>query len=277
MQKRNKWIANCNKIQLCRYTIIIMEILHFLIACIAALFAGFVNAIAGGGTLITFPILLVLGVSPVTANITNTVALTPGILGGVYAQRRDLKSQKRTLLTILPISILGGILGGLILLYTNENSFRAIIPYLILIAATLLALQTPVKNWVASRTSNESLETSGKLGMFVLFFLAALYGGYFGAGLGVILMAVLGLVIDDSFTRLNVLKQAISFSINFAATLFFCFTGRVNWPFAIIMACGAIIGGMLGGKFAGKIKPNTLKWIVVSVGATVAIIFFLKQ
>jgi uncharacterized membrane protein YfcA len=253
-----------------------MDILQFALACMAAVAAGFINAIAGGGTLITFPVLLALGVPPVTANVTNTVALTPGILGGVYAQRRDFESQKKILFSILPVSILGGILGGLILLNTNENSFRTLVPFLILIAAIILALQIPVKNWITSRLKNSS-EASGKFGLFSLIFLAAIYGGYFGAGLGVILMAVLGLVINDTLTRINVLKQAISFSINLSAAMFFSFTGKVDWKIAIIMACGAILGGVIGGKFASIVKPGLLKWIVVSTGITVAIIFFIKQ
>lgn len=253
-----------------------MTVFSFLLAFLAAVAAGIINAIAGGGTLVTFPVLTAIGVSPVVANVTNTVALCFGLLSGTYAQRNDFETQKKRLWKILPVSIAGGIGGGLILLNTEEKTFNTLVPYLILMATILLAVQTPVKNWVAKRIVKSDHKKHNPTGMYILIFLAAIYGGYFGAGLGIILMAVLGLVIDDSLTSLNVLKQAISFSINIAAAIYFLFSGHVLWLVALVMAVGAIAGGLIGGRIAGKLKPEVLRWIVVTIGLIVAGIYFFK-
>lgn len=253
-----------------------MDITGFILSFLAAVIAGIINAIAGGGTLVTFPVLTAIGISPVAANVTNTVALSTGLLSGTYAQRKDFNTQKERLWKILPVGIAGGIAGGLILLNTSESSFNILIPYLILLATILLAIQVPVKNWISSRIEKHKHLKHSTAGMYILIFLAAIYGGYFGAGLGIILMAVLGLVIDDSLTSLNVLKQAISFSINMAAAVYFMFSGSVNWPVAAVMIIGAIAGGLIGGKLAGKLKPESLRWIVVFIGFTVAMVYFLR-
>lgn len=253
-----------------------MSIIALSFAFLAAIAAGIINAIAGGGTLVTFPVLTAIGIPPVAANVTNTIALCSGLLSGTYAQRKDFKAQKERLWKILPFGIAGGIAGGLILLNTKESSFKTLIPYLILMATLLLAIQVPVKNWVALRLQKKEHKKHSTIGMYVLIFFAAIYGGYFGAGLGIILMAVLGLVIDDSLTSLNVLKQAISFTINVAAAIYFAFSGQVNWTVALVMTVGAITGGLIGGRLAGKLKPEILRWVVVSIGMVVAVVYFLK-
>lgn len=243
----------------------------FLVA-IAALLAGAVNALAGGGTLITFPVLTFLGVPAVSASITNTVALSPGYLGGTLAQANDLQDQKHRLWLILPASILGGILGGFLLLQTGEKLFNELIPYLILLASILLAVQDSVRAWLIKRSHKSNLE---KLSWLPIGF-ASIYGGYFGAGLSVIILSALGLTIEDSLTRLNALKQAVAFAVNTAAAIFFLFSGQVLWTVALVMAIGALIGGNLGGRLAGKIKPSTLRWTVVTIGVIVSIIYFVR-
>ena len=248
----------------------------YIIACIAAVLAGFVNAIAGGGTLITFPTLTALGIPPVVANITNTLALCPGYFGGIYAQRSNFKSQKGNLWKLLPVSILGGLTGGFLLLKLPESSFKTLIPYLILIATALLAFQIPLKNWSDSRQKNQGSELIRNIGMYLLIFLAAVYGGYFGAGLGVILMGVLGLVINERLNKINVLKQTLSFIINVTASIYFAFSGKAEWVFVLIMAIGAISGGFLGGKMVDKIPASILRYIVVFIGLTVALVYFIK-
>jgi len=254
-----------------------MSIFNEVLIFLAALIAGFINAIAGGGTLVTFPVLLAIGIPPVVANVTNTVALVPGTIGGMWAQRKDFHSQYKRLLKLLPVAILGGTVGGLVILNTSEQVFRSIIPYLILMATILLAAQVYIKNWVVARMGHVHHEKHSSVFMIFMVFLAAIYGGYFGAGLGVILMAVLGLVTDDSLTRLNFLKQALGFAINLAAAVYFAFSGKVDWPIAFVMMFGFILGGWMGGKLAGKIKPELLRWIVVSAGLTAAIIYFVKN
>jgi len=249
------------------------EILIFL----AAMAAGFINAIAGGGTLISFPVLLAVGISPVVANVTNTVALVPGTIGGMWSQRKDFKSQYQRLVKLLPVAIVGGVAGGLLILNTSEDAFKSIIPFLILGATLLLGFQIRIKNWVVSRIGQAHSEHHNPIFMLSLVFMAAIYGGYFGAGLGVILMATLGLVTDESMTRLNFLKQALGFAINLAAAIYFAFSGKVDWMIAFVMIFGSLLGGLIGGKLAGKMKPEVLRWIVVSAGLIASIIFFLKE
>jgi uncharacterized membrane protein YfcA len=253
-----------------------MNLLNEALILLAAVAAGFINAMAGGGTLVTFPILLAVGVPPVVANVTNTVALVPGTVGGMWSQRSDFKSQAPRLIKLLPVAIAGGIVGGLLILNTTEKAFRLIIPYLILLATLLLAAQVRIKNLVVSRLGNAHNEHHNPLIMLSLVFFAAIYGGYFGAGLGVILMAVLGFVTDDSMTRLNFLKQALGFAINLAAAVYFAFSGQVNWMVALVMIFGSLAGGLIGGKLAGTVKPEILRWIVVSAGLTASLILFLK-
>ncbi|HBB90384.1 MAG TPA: sulfite exporter TauE/SafE family protein [Bacteroidales bacterium] len=250
--------------------------MEILIALLASLAAGFINAVAGGGTLVTFPVLMALGLPPVAANVTNTVALCPGYFGGIYAQRKDFASQKKRLIAILPISVLGGIAGGLILLNTGEKAFNGLVPYLILLACLLLAIQVPLKKWMQSRSGKTHSTLIKRVGAGSLLLLASVYGGYFGAGVSVIVIAILGLIYDDSLTRLNVLKQAISFSINISAAIYFAFSGKVDWAFAGVMMVGAVAGGLLGGRFAGSIKPSWLRVIVIVTGCTAAVVYLVR-
>ncbi len=254
-----------------------MEVIDLIIALLAALAAGFINAVAGGGTLVTFPVLIALGLPPLAANVTNTIALVPGYTGGIFAQRKDFAAQRKRLYAILPLSILGGIAGGLILLNTSEKAFNGIVPYLIFLACFLLAVQVPVKKWMQARSGHTHSTLIKRLAAGLLLFLASVYGGYFGAGVSVIVIAILGLIYDDSLTSLNVLKQAISFSINISAAIYFCFSGKVEWEFALVMMAGAIAGGFFGGSFANKIKPDILRWIVIIVGCTAAVAYLLKS
>jgi len=246
------------------------------ILILAAVSAGFVNALAGGGTLITFPVLVALGIPPVAANVTNTVALCPGYFAGTYAQKNDFLMMKKILWLIIPVAFLGGVAGGVLLIYTPEKSFRVLIPYLIFAASTILALQKPLKKWLTVRNKKASSPKTNSLILLVLVFFAAVYGGYFGAGLGVILMAVLGLVIHETITRINALKQATSFCINIIAAIYFCFSGMVVWPVVAVMIAGSLAGGMIGGKMAGKINPEILRWVVIVAGFSIGIYYIIK-
>jgi len=249
---------------------------EFLLVGLAAVGGGFVNALAGGGTLITFPMLIAVGILPKAANMTNTVALLPGYLGGTFAQRKDMQGQRNRLFLFIPAGIVGGFIGALLLHISTEKFFSNLIPYLILAASLLLAIQDPVKAWLLKRAQSTGRKTSSEAWAVLPVGCAAVYGGYFGAGLSVIILAVLGLVVDDNLTRLNAIKQAISFSANFAAAVFFAFSGLVNWPVALVMAVGALMGGALGGRLARRIKPSTLRWIVVIIGIIVGIYYLVK-
>ncbi len=253
-----------------------LELIDFVLIGLAAVAAGLINAIAGGGTLISFPALIAVGVPPVASNVTNTVALVPGYLGATFAQIKDLAGQGRRLKYLIPTGALGGIAGGLLLLNTSEKLFSQLVPYLILLAAFLLAIQDIVRKWVVRRIEASGGSASNEAWAVGPVFLASIYGGYFGAGLSVIVLAVLGLVIDDTLTRLNGLKQIIAFSVNVAAAIFFVFSGQVVWAAAAVMAVGAVIGGVLGGKLARFVKPQVLRAIVITIAVIVAIVYLVR-
>jgi uncharacterized membrane protein YfcA len=243
---------------------------------LAATAAGAVNALAGGGTLISFPALMAVGVPAVGANVTNTVALCPGYLGATLAQAGDLRGQRRRLWLLLPVGALGGIAGGVLLLHTGERTFRALVPFLILLASGLLAVQEPVRAWLTRRLDRNAADGAHERWPALPVGLAAVYGGYFGAGLSVIVLAALGLLLEDTLTRLNAIKQAVALSVNVAAAVFFVFSGQVVWPAAAVMAFGALLGGAAGGRLAGRVRPATLRGIVVAIGVMVAVIYWVR-
>lgn len=252
-----------------------MNLTDYLIVSLASAAAGFVNALAGGGTLITFPALTFLGIPPIAANITNTVALCPGYFGATLAQRKTLFEQKKRLLFFLPIGIVGGIAGGLLLLHTSAALFKETVPFLILIATILLASQKRIQKWLLRKNENRGKSDECSSGAIIVIFLASVYGGYFGAGVSVIILAALGILLNDSLTRLNALKQAISFIVNAASAIYFLFSGKVLWPVAIVMALFSIMGGVLGGHLSDRIKESTLRLCVVIIGFSVSVYYFL--
>jgi uncharacterized membrane protein YfcA len=245
---------------------------HLLVG-VAALAGGGVNALAGGGTLITFPALVATGVSTKAANITNTVALCPGYFGGTYAQRRDLTAQRHRLPLFSVAAGLGGLTGSLLLLATSEAVFKKIIPFLILGAVTLLFFQDKLKP-TASATAHEAHRPGAR--EIVPVYLVSIYGGYFGAGLGIMTLAVLGVLIDDLFTRVNALKQAVSFVVNICAAIFLCFSGKVQWSLAAVMAVAALVGGSAGGHLAGRLPPKKLRSLVIVFGFVVGVIYLVR-
>jgi len=253
-----------------------MNWLELILVALAGVAGGLVNALAGGGTLITFPVLLAIGIPAVAANVTNTVALSPGYLGATFGQARDLQGQKRRLWLLFPASVIGGLIGGVLLLVSGERLFSSLVPYLILLASGLLAAADPLRAWLLKRSAGKSSTSITETWTILPVGLAAVYGGYFGAGLSVIVLAVLGLVLDDSLTRLNALKQFVAFSVNIAAAIFFVFSGQVVWLAALVMAVGALLGGSLGGRLASRIKPQVLRRTVVVIGVVVAILYLLR-
>ncbi len=253
-----------------------MDIVQLLTVGLAAIAGGAVNALAGGGTLITFPVLTAVGVPIVAANITNTVALCPGYLGATFAQLKDLRGQGLRLWLLLPVGVLGGIGGGVLLLHTDDKIFRAVVPYLIMMAVVIMAMQDRIRAWLLRRAGKAEGVSLHDAWVLLPIIPAAVYGGFFGAGVSIIVIAVLGLVLHDSIVRLNALKQAVSFAINTAAAIFFLFSGKVVWSAALVMAVGALAGGVLGGRLAGRIKPHMLRRIVIVIGTVVALIYFIK-
>jgi len=239
---------------------------------LAAVGAGAINALAGGGSILTFPALIAAGLPPLSANITNTVALFPGYIGGVLAQRRDLRGQGRRLLVLAPVALIGGLLGGMLILVSSERLFQSLVPWLLLCGCALLGLQDIVRGWLQRR--------SGVLGIgwaVVPVLLAAVYGGYFGAGLSVIFLAVLGLTIEDSLTRLNGLKQALSLNANLTAAALFLGSDHLVWSATLAMAAGALLGGAIGGRLASVISAKLLRALVIAIGVGVALLFLVRR
>jgi hypothetical protein len=246
----------------------VISALDLILLFLAAIGAGFINALAGGGSIATFPVLVAVGVPPVTANITNTIALCPGYFGGVVAQRKDLFGQEGRLFALLPVAAIGGLVGAWLLTRTSDDTFRGLVPILVLGACLLLALQDKLRAMLQRRVSRLGL------GFAVLpVFLAAIYGGFFGVALSVMFLAMVGLAIDDTLTRLNALKQAMSLSCNVAAALYFAIGATVVWSACGAMAVGALFGGWLGGRFASAIRPRTLRLIVIVIGLIIAAMF----
>jgi uncharacterized membrane protein YfcA len=254
-----------------------MSYFDLLIAALAAVGAGAINALAGGGTLISFPVLVAVGVPPVAANVTNAIALCPGYFGATIAQLPNLKGQRSQLLLLIPVAVVGGLAGGMILLRTGERTFTALVPWMILAASLLLAVQEPVKKFISKRLSNPMHKRHTMVLSALPIAAAAVYGGFFSAGMSVLLLAVLGLTLDDSLTRLNALKQVLAFSVNIAAAIFFVFSDKVVWPAVAVMAIGALLGGALGGKLAGKLPPAMLRWTVVVAGTCIAVVYWVKS
>ncbi len=246
------------------------------IAGIAAAAAGLVNALAGGGTLISFPALVALGVPPIAANVTNAVALCPGYFGAALPQLGNLRGQRRRLWLFVPAAAAGGLMGGFILLRTHERTFEALVPFMLLFAALLLAVQDRVRALVLRRLSNPDHAHHATTAAVLPIFLTAMYGGFFSAGMGVITLAVLGSLLDDELIRLNALKQALVVGINVAATTFFVFSGQVVWTLAAVMAVCALIGGAIGGRWVTRLQPQILRWSIVTVGAALAVVYWLK-
>ncbi len=281
-----------------------LSALDYLAATGAALVAGAINALAGGGTLVSFPVLVALGVPAVDANVTNTVALVPGYCSGAWAQRDDLRPQLRSARTLAVASFVGGLAGSVLLVTIPAQAFRIAIPYLLLLSCALLLSQDWLRERLrpngattdgspseatrdgrpdgappgppASAAPPRSSTTAGYQSPLLVgaVLLAALYGGFFGAGLGIMLLAVLGLFSTQPLPQVNALKQALSFVINLVAALFFVFSGRVVWELVPGMAVAAMIGAVLGTRLVRVIDPLRMRWIVVAFGVAAAVAFW---
>ncbi len=241
----------------------------------AALAGGIVNAIAGGGSLITFPALVAAGLPPVAASVTNTVAMCPGYLGATVAQREQLRGQRARLSAVVPAGAAGGVGGALLLLHTGEAAFGVVVPFLLLFAAGMLAGQTRLRRWLDARAAARG-GRHREVWAALPVGLVAIYGGYFGAAMGVIVLAALAVVLDDSLVRINALKQTVSLSVNVAAAVVFVGSGLVAWPAAIAMAIGSSIGGVIGGAIAARVPAAMLRWSVVTVGLAVSAYYFAR-
>ncbi len=241
---------------------------------VTALLAGVINAVAGGGTLLTFPALLAAGLSPVTANVTNTVALVPGYIGGIAGYRRELDGQQARIRTLLPFAFAGSLLGAALLLTTSERIFKFLVPILVLVAALLLLLQPRIQRRLTSLhpETGDIVVTDHDIATRIGVFLAAIYGGYFGGVLGVILLAVLGITLSDHLQKLNALKSVLQFSINIVAVVIFALWGPVQWWTVLLMAPLSLLGGWIGARVAQGLKPSLLRSIIGMYGIVCAVV-----
>ncbi|GAC1629051.1 MAG: sulfite exporter TauE/SafE family protein [Chloroflexota bacterium] len=236
----------------------------------AAFLAGAVNAVAGGGSLISFPALLVVGYPALAANVTNTVALLPGYLGGTLAYRSELQGQRDRIWVLGGASLLGAVVGSVLLVVSSTAVFRQIVPGLIIFACGLLAVQPWVGRLVRSLQKSEGAEHHA-VPFLIAQFLGSIYGAYFGAGMGVLMLAVLGIFLTDTLQRLNALKGLLSLVVTVVAALYFALFGPVVWLPAIVMAGASMAGGQVGVVVARRLSPVWLRGLVVVFGIVVAV------
>jgi len=233
---------------------------------LAGIAAGTINTVVGSGTLITFPTLLAFGVPPVTANVSNTVGLVPGSVSGAIGYRRELAGQRSRVLRLGSASLVGGLLGGVLLLVLPSAAFDAIVPALIAIGLLLVVLQPAISRRVAERSTSRPAPSHGSLWVWVLVFVTGVYGGYFGAAQGVLLMAVLGIGLQETMQRNNATKNVLAGIVNAVAALLFIFVAHVDWGVVALIAVGSTIGGQLGARVGRRLPPLALRIVIVVVG-----------
>ena len=241
----------------------------------AGLLAGGVNAVAGGGSLISFPALLAAGYPTLTANVTNTVALFPGYAGSVAGGRPELVGQSRRVLSLAVVSVLGAVGGCLLLLLTPGDVFETVVPFLILLACALLLAQPRLAARVRARSEGGGGDGSVLLQTGAL--LASVYGAYFGAGLGVLLLGVLGIFLHERLQRVNALKNVLSLVVNSVALVAFSLFGPVAWEAAAVVAAASLVGGFAGARVASRLPSAVLRAGVVTYGVVVAVVLLVQQ
>ncbi|MCJ7712449.1 MAG: sulfite exporter TauE/SafE family protein, partial [Chloroflexi bacterium] len=234
-----------------------------LLIAAAGVAAGAINTIVGSGSLVTFPTLLLLGFPPLVANVSNTVGLVPGSLSGVIGYRRELVGQRRRILRLGLAALPGGVLGALLLVALPATTFERVVPYLILLASVLMALQPRLSALVA-RHRPHGAEHSRILA--VLIFLTAIYGGYFGAAQSVIFIALLAVFVPDNLQNLNGLKNVLALIVNAVAAVAFILIAPVDWRVAVLIGVGSIVGGQLGAVVGRRMSPLVFRFAVVAVG-----------
>ena len=240
-----------------------MSALHAVAIFAAGIVAGMINTVVGSGTLFTFPVLLGFGYAPVTANVTNTVGLVPGSVAGAVGYRTELTGQNRRIVRLGSASIAGGLVGAALLLILPASAFKAIVPAFIAIALVLIILQPRI-----SRALERRRPPDERLGPLVMLadFGTGVYGGYFGAAQGIMLLAILGLALDDDLQRLNALKVVLAGTVNLVAGIVFVFAAHVAWGAAALIAAGSTLGGVAGAKVGRRLSPTALRVVIVVVG-----------
>lgn len=246
---------------------------HLVIAFAAALVAGALNSVAGGGSFVSFPALLFLGLPPIVANATNNTAMWLGTLSSVGGYREEFGERRRRFAPVLAVATVGGALGAVLLLVTPEATFTRLIPYLLLFATVVFAASDRLRG-LAGRSGSADDRPSGRL--YAPLFAVAIYGGYFGAGIGILILALFALAGWSEIHRMNAVKVLLATFINGIAVVPFALAGKIAWGVALVVAVGAVAGGYFGARIARRIDPHVIRNTVTAVGAAMTLYFFVR-
>jgi uncharacterized membrane protein YfcA len=248
-----------------------VEIVSGLLVFFAGLWAGTINSVVGSGTLVTFPVLIALGVAPVTASISNAMGLVAGNAAGAWGYRKELQGRGQQLVRLLPASLLGGISGAWLLLHLPEKVFQYAAPVLIVVALLMVVFQPRLQMWVRNREENPEHAIRDKghsVALVVLVYLAGVYGGYFVAAQGILVVGILGVFMTGTIQNANAMKNILVLGVNIVAAasyLLFAF-GRINWPVVAIIAVSSLIGGVVGSKVGRRLSPPVLRGVIFTLG-----------
>ena len=240
-----------------------MSIWEIVAIALAGLAAGTINTVVGSGTLITFPVLLAFGYAPVTANVSNTIGLVPGSVSGAVGYRRELVGQGARARRFGAVSVAGGITGAVLLLVLPASAFKAIVPVFIALALVLIVVQPRLARSLAKRDLDER---KGVVVLPLALYLSGVYGGYFGAAQGILLLGILGAALAQSLQRTNALKNVLAGLVNGVAGVYFALAAHVDWGAAAIIACASVIGAQLGARYGRRLSPDALRAVIVVVG-----------
>ena len=249
-----------------------MRLFPWLVMFCAAFSAGVINSIAGGGTLVTFPVLIWLGLDPKVANGTSTVALWPGLFGGLFGYRKELENSSTILIRLGATSVIGGAFGAWLLIWTPSPLFAALVPFLILFATVLFMVQGEMNKRLRLGSIDQNPTGLWWTGAIIFQFFSAMYGGYFGAGNGILMLAAMGLLGMNELHRANGIKNFLGICINSVAVLSFSLAGLVVWRDALVMACGALIGGYFGASMAVRVGQTWVRRGIVVIGLVIFVV-----
>jgi uncharacterized membrane protein YfcA len=248
-----------------------VEILSSILVFFAGLWAGTINAVVGSGTLVTFPVLIALGVAPVVASMSNAMGLVAGTAAGAWGYRRELAGRGRQLLKLMPASLLGGITGAWLLLHLPEKVFGYVAPVLLVAALLMVLFQPKLQAWIRNREQNPEHAIKDKshgILLVVMIYLAGVYGGYFVAAQGILLVGILGVFLSGTMQNANAMKNILTLTVNMVAAvsyLIFAFD-RINWWVVLLIAVSSTIGGLLGSKVGRKLSPKVLRGVIFTLG-----------
>jgi uncharacterized membrane protein YfcA len=254
-----------------------LDFAHAAVAFVAAFLAGAINSVAGGGTLVSFPVLIWLGLNSVTANATSTVAIWPGTVGSAWGYRRELRDAEPRFRWLIVPSLVGGITGALLLRFTPPSIFGRLVPFLILFATLLFMAQEPVQRLLKTADAEAHKSTRWLVGALLFQLVVGVYGGYFGAGIGILMLAALSILGLNDIHEMNSLKVVFGGSINGIAAAYFIWAGMVDWRYVLIMAVAAIAGGYGGAGVARRLGRTAVRRIVIAIGFGMAVSLFIKK